>query len=71
MGDAPPNRVYEFGDFELDVRQRRLRKRGSVETVPITARVFDALLYLVERHGQLVEKREEHVIDVVMSYLGK
>ena len=58
MGDVPPNQVYEFGEFVLEVRQRRLRKRDNSESVPITARAFDALLYLVERRGRLVEKSE-------------
>ena len=47
---------YRFGDFHLDVR-RRLLLRGA-EPVPMTARLFDTLLYLVENAGRLVEKRE-------------
>ena len=47
-------RSYEFGDFRLDSVQRVLMRRG--ELVPLTPKVFDLLLLLVENHGQVVEK---------------
>ncbi|HEU5239309.1 MAG TPA: winged helix-turn-helix domain-containing protein [Pyrinomonadaceae bacterium] len=47
-------RSYEFGDFRLDSVQRVLRRRG--ELVPLTPKVFDLLLLLIENHGQVVEK---------------
>ena len=47
---------YRFGSFILDVRERRLLRRGS--PVPLTPKVFDTLAYLVERHGHLVGKEE-------------
>lgn len=52
---APP--VYQFGDFELDAQRRVLSARASGEPVDITGRVLEALVYLVERAGQLVEKK--------------
>ncbi len=58
MADRVSHPKYEFGDFELDVRQRRLSRRVNSEPLAITARVFDALLYLVEHRDRLVEKSE-------------
>ena len=46
--------IYEFGSFRLDPRNRELR-RGA-EAIALTPKVFDVLLALVERHGQLVSK---------------
>ena len=47
---------YRFGDFVLDVPQKRLQQAdGSV--VELTPRVFAALLLLVERAGLLVERQ--------------
>jgi DNA-binding winged helix-turn-helix (wHTH) protein/TolB-like protein len=48
--------VYCFGTFRLD-RVRRTLTRGG-ESVTLTARLFDTLLYLVENHERLVEKTE-------------
>jgi DNA-binding winged helix-turn-helix (wHTH) protein/TolB-like protein len=58
MGECESYPVYEFDDFELDVRQRRLTRRGSTEPLNITARAFDTLFYLVEHRDRLVEKSE-------------
>jgi DNA-binding winged helix-turn-helix (wHTH) protein len=48
--------IYEFGPFRLDAVERLLLRDGAV--VPLTPRVFDLLLVLVERHGHLLEKGE-------------
>lgn len=45
---------YEFGAFRLNVTERLLY-RGS-EAVPLTPKVFDLLLVLVENAGHVVEK---------------
>lgn len=50
--------AFRFGDFELDALRRRLVDRTTSTPVPVTAKIFDTLLYLVERPGRLVEKRE-------------
>ena len=55
--------IHEFGDFELDPMRRVLTSRTSGRPVDITGRVMDALIYLVERPGQLVEKKA--LIDAV------
>jgi DNA-binding winged helix-turn-helix (wHTH) protein len=46
--------VYEFGDFVLDVADRRLVKDGTA--VRIGPRNFDVLLRLVEANGRLITK---------------
>ena len=47
---------YEFGFFRLDPVKRVLSMDGK--PLPLTAKVFDTLLVLVERRGQVVEKGE-------------
>ena len=49
--------VYEFGDFRVDAA-KRLLLNGDGETVPLTPKVFDTLLYLVEHAGKIIEKDE-------------
>jgi TolB-like protein/DNA-binding winged helix-turn-helix (wHTH) protein len=49
--------IYEFGDFELDALRRVLVSRADGQQVGVTGRVLEALLYLVERPGQLVDKK--------------
>jgi DNA-binding winged helix-turn-helix (wHTH) protein len=46
---------YRFDDFFLDARNRRLLRNG--EPVPLNSKYLDALLLLVSRNGQLVEKQ--------------
>lgn len=50
------NKVFEFGLFRLDVRERRLTQGGH--SVPLRGRVFDTLHVLVSNHGCLVTKDE-------------
>ena len=52
--NAPAAPVYEFGDFRLDA-EKRLLWRADAE-VPLTPRVFDTLLYLVEHHDTVLDK---------------
>jgi TolB-like protein/DNA-binding winged helix-turn-helix (wHTH) protein/tetratricopeptide (TPR) repeat protein len=49
--------IYDFGDFTLDAQRRVLVSRADGKQVDITGRVLEALVYLVERPGQLVEKK--------------
>jgi DNA-binding winged helix-turn-helix (wHTH) protein/TolB-like protein len=49
-------RYFEFGEFQLDVKERALMRHG--ETLPLTPKAFDTLLILVENAGSLVEKDE-------------
>jgi TolB-like protein/DNA-binding winged helix-turn-helix (wHTH) protein/Tfp pilus assembly protein PilF len=52
--NGPPARVYEFGDFRLDTRKRLLWRDGA--PVPLTPRVFETLLCLVENHDSVLDK---------------
>ena len=47
---------YEFGPFRVDVRERALRRNG--ELVPLTPKVFDILLVLVQSSGRVLTKNE-------------
>ena len=47
---------YEFGPFRVDARERRLLRNGEV--VPLTPKVFDVLLVLVQNSGRLLSKDE-------------
>jgi len=48
--------TYEFGDFRLDAGRRLLLPKHGERALPLTARAFDTLLYLVERPGKLLSK---------------
>ncbi len=52
--NAPPAHIYEFGDFRLDAEKRLLWRED--EPVPLTSRVFETLLYMVEHHDTMLEK---------------
>ncbi len=52
----PAHAVYEFGPFRVDASERLLLRDGK--PVPLTPKVLDTLLVLVERSGRLVEKDE-------------
>ncbi|MBA3832081.1 MAG: winged helix-turn-helix domain-containing protein [Chthoniobacterales bacterium] len=54
-GRAQSDLLYEFGDFRLDAAGRQLSRRDGT-WVPLTPRVFDTLLCLVEHHDKVVEK---------------
>lgn len=47
---------YHFGDFRLDPLKRILYEGDEV--VQLTPKVFDTLLILVQRHGEVVEKSD-------------
>jgi DNA-binding winged helix-turn-helix (wHTH) protein/TolB-like protein len=48
--------AYEFNQFRLEPRRRRLLREAQL--VPLTPKVFDTLLFLVERRGAVVTKEE-------------
>lgn len=54
MGGGSQTCIYEFGAFRLDEKERLLFRNDSL--VPLTPKVFDILLFLVQRKGSLVEK---------------
>ena len=54
--ERQPRQFYEFGHFRVDVAERVLLREGR--PVPLTPKLFDTLLALVERSGHVVEKSE-------------
>ena len=48
--------IYEFGDYRLDAGKLLLSRGGR--HVPLTPKVFDTLLLLVKRKGEVLEKEE-------------
>lgn len=75
------SRVYEFGPFQLDAAERRLRRMGA--PLQLTSKMFDLLLLLVQNSGYLIQKEEimreiwpnltveENNLTVTMSALRK
>src|SRR5438093_1784698 len=47
---------YEFGPFRIDTSERLLLRDGEI--VPLTPKVFDTLLALVEHSGHIFEREE-------------
>ncbi|HUL14653.1 MAG TPA: winged helix-turn-helix domain-containing protein [Terriglobales bacterium] len=54
--DSETSHSYRFGEFQIEETKRQLLRNG--QAVPLTPKVFDTLLYLVERRGSLVDKDE-------------
>jgi adenylate cyclase len=52
----PTNQFYEFGPFCVDANKRLLARDGS--PVPLTPKVFDTLLHLVQHSGTALGKDE-------------
>ena len=57
MSDLVQQPVYLFEGFRLDARRRVLFGVDG-QPIPLAPRLFDTLLYLVERPGQLVAKEK-------------
>jgi len=55
MGSTPDGPCYEFDGFYLDTLQRRLFDADGRE-ISLSSRAFDALVYLVERRGEVIDK---------------
>jgi DNA-binding winged helix-turn-helix (wHTH) protein/TolB-like protein/Tfp pilus assembly protein PilF len=51
-----PLKFYEFGPFRLNITERLLQR--DREIVPLTPKVFDTLLVMVENSGHVLEKNE-------------
>src|SRR6202171_5736514 len=63
MVDDDVQRNLQFGPFELSSRERVLRRDGVM--LPLGGRAFDILIYLAERPGEVIAKKE--LIDRVWS----
>ena len=59
---TPAPNVYEFGDFQLDPAKRRLQRLDGT-AIPLTPRVFETLLYMIEHHDSVLDK--ERIMAVV------
>ena len=49
--------IYEFGEYRLDTAKRILRHLDGTP-VPLTPRVFETLLYMVEHHDAVLDKEQ-------------
>jgi TolB-like protein/DNA-binding winged helix-turn-helix (wHTH) protein/Tfp pilus assembly protein PilF len=56
MAYSPEQRIYEFGDFRIDVDHRMLYRCG--DEIPLVPKAIETLLALIERHGKIVSKDE-------------
>jgi TolB-like protein/tetratricopeptide (TPR) repeat protein len=71
---AGGTRSYRFGEFSLEVANRQLLQKGR--SIVVRPKVFETLLFLVERHGHLVAKddllsgvwAETNVSDAVLTH---
>src|ERR1700738_2553462 len=63
MSGAVVHRKLRFGPFELSIGERVFRWDGQV--LPLGDRALDILIYLAERPGEVIAKRE--LIDHVWS----
>ena len=59
---TPQANVYEFGEFQVDPGKRLLRRLDGTP-VPLTSRVFDTLLYMLEHHDSVLDK--ERIMEAV------
>ena len=50
--------IYAFADFRLDAQRRVLSSRLDGQALQVTGKVFDTLLYFVERAGQPLDKQK-------------
>jgi DNA-binding winged helix-turn-helix (wHTH) protein len=51
-----PGWIFQFGEFQLDVRGRSLRREKTI--VPLNSRAFDVLLYFVQNPGKVLTRDE-------------
>jgi pimeloyl-ACP methyl ester carboxylesterase/DNA-binding winged helix-turn-helix (wHTH) protein len=56
MTNLPARRFYSFGAFRVDVRERLLLSGDS--EIPLTPKVFDTLLALIENCSHVLTKKE-------------
>ena len=55
--ESDQSKVYEFDGYSVLTGSRRFL-RADGELIPLTPKVFETLLYLVENHGRIIEKDE-------------
>jgi DNA-binding winged helix-turn-helix (wHTH) protein/TolB-like protein/Flp pilus assembly protein TadD len=81
MPETEKTRIYEFGEFQMNVAEEILRRNG--EKVSINRRTFQVLRLLLERAAEIVSKQnffdvvwaetfvEDNVLTVTMTTLRK
>src|SRR6267143_322811 len=52
----PARTVFEFGEFIMDTGQRHLVRRASGQMMPLSPKVTDTLIYLLEHGDELLDK---------------
>lgn len=57
MNPRPAHLIYEFGQFRLDALRRVLTSGVDGQPLQVSGKALDTLLYLVERAGQVLDKR--------------
>ncbi len=58
MIELSESKIYEFEDFRLDVKSRRLLWRESKEIVQLTPKAIELLIYFAENAGRVLLKDE-------------
>ena len=48
--------IYRFGHFEANTKEQLLRRDGEI--VPLTSKIFEMLLLLIENNGRMLSKDE-------------
>jgi DNA-binding winged helix-turn-helix (wHTH) protein/tetratricopeptide (TPR) repeat protein len=56
MPSDSPKRIYKFGPFEIDMDRYLLMRDGKL--VPLSPKVFETLIFLIENRGSVVKKDE-------------
>jgi TolB-like protein len=56
MTESAAKIFYEFREFRLDPQQRLLLVQRDARPIPLPPKVFETLLYFVERRGELLDK---------------
>src|SRR5271170_98251 len=51
-----PGWIFQFGEFQIDVRARSLRRKETM--VALNSRAFDVLLYFVQNPGKILTREE-------------
>jgi TolB-like protein/DNA-binding winged helix-turn-helix (wHTH) protein/Tfp pilus assembly protein PilF len=57
VNPRPAHLIYEFGEFRLDAQRRVLASRSDGQQLQVPGKVLDTLMYMVERAGQVLDKR--------------
>jgi TolB-like protein/DNA-binding winged helix-turn-helix (wHTH) protein/Flp pilus assembly protein TadD len=58
MMELSESRIYEFEEFRLDAKSRRLFRHAGGELVPLAPKAVELLLFLVQNAGRMLSKEE-------------